>query len=621
MSDSDEIQQLVTATGLFRIANYSEVAALTLIAYDHFLTFSGELQFVWGRRFSGATVVFALNRYVNLAGKVVLPISTMYWPNQTDETCAAPIILVIVLTVVAYWIAAVFSALRIYAVWDKNWRLLVLVLLLAMAVPVTNMYHYIRSTPVAGGPPLNGCGENVDLSDEQFEQLSMITHGFAIATDLLVVVLTWLKTYEIRRLSYRLHFKTSLSTLLLRDGTLYFGILLILNVIDIILNSNESLYNPLPPFIEAVTCILISRFMLNLRQTAQEMDEGTTTVALSQFSSIQIASGLAGDMGAPLSHGTAWTGGTALIEAHTTYDISNSYDRARALEIGAGPLAAGDAAFILDRECRFNLYNHHPSLSLIPFLSTAMHRLGGAGLAAFDRQRESQRSFAELSSELSQAQVDLLHAQLAQFRAALAHYAATHRDRIRAEPSFRHAFQQMCAGVGVDPLAGPRTGGWWAELLGLGDWQHELGVQIVDVCVSTRERNGGLIDVGELVRIVSRLRGGKDVVTEEDVVRSIRTLRPLGAGYEVIEVGGGRRMVRSVPRELDADQAVVLAVAQEAGGRVSEAGLVARKGWTTERARAALENMLLRDGLCWLDEQDEEYGVSYWVPSAMRWDE
>ena len=70
-------------------------------------------------------------------------------------------------------------------------------------------------------------------------------------------------------------------------------------------------------------------------------------------------------------------------------------------------------------------------------------------------------------------------------------------------------------------------------------------------------------------------------------------------------------MVRSVPQELDADQAVVLAVAQEDGSRVSEQVLVARRGWTQEHARALLENMLLREGLCWLDEQDSEYGVSY----------
>ena len=58
---------------------------LALLAYDYLLTFSGEIQFVWSRKFSGATVVFVLNRYVTLFSKIVLPISTFWWPNQTDQ--------------------------------------------------------------------------------------------------------------------------------------------------------------------------------------------------------------------------------------------------------------------------------------------------------------------------------------------------------------------------------------------------------------------------------------------------------------------------------------------------------------------------------------------------------
>ncbi|KAF7304733.1 Vacuolar-sorting protein SNF8 [Mycena kentingensis (nom. inval.)] len=245
----------------------------------------------------------------------------------------------------------------------------------------------------------------------------------------------------------------------------------------------------------------------------------------------------------------------------------------------------------------------------------------GVGLAAFDRQEQSARSFAQLSTQLSQAQVDNLHAQLTQFRSALAHFAATHRDSIRKDPAFRHAFQQMCSSIGVDPLAGPRKGGWWAEMLGLGDWQYELGVQIVDVCVSTRERNGGLIEMDELLRLVRKLRGlSGGQVTEDDIVRSIKTLQPLGVGYQVVTLADGRKLVRSVPKELDQDQAVVLAIAQEQGGRIVEDMLVTRKGWTHTRARTALENMLLRDGLCWIDEQDEQNGKAYWVTSAMKWD-
>jgi ESCRT-II complex subunit VPS22 len=258
-----------------------------------------------------------------------------------------------------------------------------------------------------------------------------------------------------------------------------------------------------------------------------------------------------------------------------------------------------------------------------------MHRLGGAGagLAALQRQQESLRSFDALSSQLSNAQVDNLHAQLDQFRTALTHFATHHRADIRSDPRFRRAFQQMCASIGVDPLAGPRRGGWWEEALGLGDWQSELGVQIVDVCVSTRDRNGGLIKLSELVRLISRLRGLEGgAITEEDVVRSIQALKPLGAGYQVLEFGaaeGSRKMVRSVPKELDEDQMVVIAVAAEQNGRVDEVLLVEEKAWTAERAKAVLQNMLLRDGTCWLDEQDGPNGMgrAYWVPAAMQWDD
>lgn len=260
-----------------------------------------------------------------------------------------------------------------------------------------------------------------------------------------------------------------------------------------------------------------------------------------------------------------------------------------------------------------------------------MNRLGGAGLAALERHRDSERNFASLSNTISQSQVDNLRSQLTQFRTALVHFASTHREKIKKDPSFRHAFSQMCASIGVDPLAGEGgpgsggrkgAGGWWSELLGLSDWNLELGVQIVDICVSTRERNGGLIEMAELLRLLGKLRGTTNVnsVTEEDVVRSIKSLKSLGAGYEVLDVAG-RRMVRSVPKELDKDQSVVLAAARDGGGRVTEASLVEKTGWARERARAALDNMLLRDGLCWLDEQDAECGRAYWVVSVMQWDE
>jgi ESCRT-II complex subunit VPS22 len=253
----------------------------------------------------------------------------------------------------------------------------------------------------------------------------------------------------------------------------------------------------------------------------------------------------------------------------------------------------------------------------------------GAGLAAFERRNADIQSYASLSDSLSRQSLDALQTQLSQFRAALQRFAASHREDIKKDPAFRASFQQMCSAIGVDPLAGPSKGGWWAELLGMGDWQYELGVQIIDICVGTRDRNGGMIDMDELVRLLNKLRNiptqdsksqsNEGAVTEEDVLRSIKTLKPLGTGYEVIQVGS-KKMVRSVTKELDQDQAKVLEIAASTGGKVWVDLVAATARWPVERAAAALENMLLRDGLCWMDDQDEDAIIAYWVMPVLQWE-
>ncbi|KAI0365794.1 hypothetical protein BV20DRAFT_1056178 [Pilatotrama ljubarskyi] len=366
MSDSadQENQELITALRLFTISNTCEIVGVALLAYDHLLTFSDEVHFVWGRKFSGATVVFVLNRYVTLFSKIVLPISTFWWPNQTDKvstlnmtggvmclkacrSCAAPVILTEIFTVVAYFVVAVFSALRVYAIWDKDWRPLLLVLIIALSVPVTNMYHYIQSIPQAFLYPLYGCAESTTLDEDQLDayaessylvfaskcsssfifRLSLATHTCAIAADLLVLVLTWIKTYEVKKLAAVLRTDASFSYLLLRDGTLYFGTMLILNAVDLIVLRSDVIFNPLPIFIDVFTCILISRFMLNLREVAGRASGSglSTSEVSSRISTVRFSPDIVGDLGAPLGHGE-WVGTTLNVDALSTVNSTHLGD-------------------------------------------------------------------------------------------------------------------------------------------------------------------------------------------------------------------------------------------------------------------------------------------------------
>lgn len=248
----------------------------------------------------------------------------------------------------------------------------------------------------------------------------------------------------------------------------------------------------------------------------------------------------------------------------------------------------------------------------------------GPGLAALDRSLHSSTAYNTLGNDLTASQLTELRQQLDLFSTSLRQFSSQHRHEIRKNAEFRHAFQKMCYSIGVDPLSSSARGGGglaglWSDMLGLGDWQYELGVQIIDICVSTRTTNGGVIAMDDLIRRVTLLRTGSSdaeqapEVTEDDIVRSIKMLAPLGCGYEVFSLGNGdQKMVRSVPRELDTDTMVVLSIllsADRSSGELpylTEDALVSgpkARGWSSDRARAVLQNMSQTEGMLWIDEQ------------------
>ncbi len=42
--------------------------------------------------------------------------------------------------------------------------------------------------------------------------------------------------------------------------------------------------------------------------------------------------------------------------------------------------------------------------------------------------------------------------------------------------------------------------------MGFGDFYYELAIQIIQVCILTKERNGGLIEIGDLKNKVEKMR-------------------------------------------------------------------------------------------------------------------
>ena len=294
----------------------------------------------------------------------------------------------------------------------------------------------------------------------------------------------------------------------------------------------------------------------------------------------------------------------------------------------------------------------------------------GVGRGRLRQQQMMRERMREAGAELREDRVKHSKEVLDKFRTYLEAFAVKYKNSIRSDPYFRSQFQTMCDKIGVDPLASSK--GIWGEILGLGDFYYELGVQIIEVCIRTRDSNGGMIGVHELIRRLKQRSHSRGETTVDDVVRAVGKLKCLGNGFNVMRVGRKRQiMVLSVPLELDRDQSIVLdlaanptgdstggvgcvtledltapplspsataaAAAAARGGApagersatgersdsdeaLSSAGQCVGLGWSEDRAKRALGS-LMRSGMAWVDGEGPSrkfWFLSVWLDARVE---
>ncbi|GLG93241.1 hypothetical protein R5R35_006550 [Gryllus longicercus] len=236
-----------------------------------------------------------------------------------------------------------------------------------------------------------------------------------------------------------------------------------------------------------------------------------------------------------------------------------------------------------------------------------------AGIGAIQKQKLEQEKYRDKGTELQENQFEQMAKQLEVFRTNLEEFATKHKKEIKKNAQFRRQFQEMCASIGVDPLASGK--GFWS-VLGIGDFYYELSVQIVEVCLATSYKNGGLISLDELRQRLIQARGKSKQhqdITNDDLLNASRKLRIFGNGFSVYPIGKGQYVVQSIPGELTMDHTAVLTQAANSGkAHVSVSMLERELKWETGRAEKALNHMV-KEGLAWLDSQDPQEKL-YWFP-------
>ena len=99
--------------------------------------------------------------------------------------------------------------------------------------------------------------------------------------------------------------------------------------------------------------------------------------------------------------------------------------------------------------------------------------------------------------------------QLDEFRVHLEEFALKHKQEINDNPVFRNEFLRMCKEIGVDPLSSTMKTGMMSKLFdnNLNDFYYELAIQITNICIALRPKNGGFLEESECLRLLNKLRG------------------------------------------------------------------------------------------------------------------
>ncbi|KZT03085.1 uncharacterized protein LAESUDRAFT_751848 [Laetiporus sulphureus 93-53] len=249
--------QELYATFLPEIPDNCCILAVTvLVFYDYFLTLSQEVQYVWKSRSSSASIIFYLNRYLILALSLIDLVG--FFPLNSPA-------------IMWYAVWAAFSCLRVFAISGRDWRTAVFTLIFGLVPCVTTMYGMIRTSYYVSFPDgvcIAQMAFSTATADKYATYLMVLQIPLVIATrvclivsDIIVIAATW---YYMSRVELSAQAPSSVATILVRDGTLYFILLLAMNVLHISLFIT-SVFQCTVDFIVRITAVLVTRYLLNLR--------------------------------------------------------------------------------------------------------------------------------------------------------------------------------------------------------------------------------------------------------------------------------------------------------------------------------------------------------------------
>ncbi|KAH9953070.1 hypothetical protein BC827DRAFT_1273856 [Russula dissimulans] len=303
------------------ISSVIHFSAMVILYYDYMLTLSREIQFLWPphNKQGWVTAAYLVNRYISVLGYLPLVVSFFIpsdLPLYVTALCMGMHAYSQWLMIFTQTLTGFLCVVRVYAMYGKNRRILGFLAFTAVISVVTGAGAILASYSKGGDviPVLSsfgGCLTFMPSSKGRFYDIAWVGVSFS---DSVIFSLTLYKALKVGR-------GVQLLDVIVRDGTMYFLVLFIMNLVNIfnLRFSSPFLRSSTATVTNVLSATLVSRLVLNLReQNAAFMQEPTVETMHRFQAALPISQELLTVESLPSYHPNSSIYGTVTISAFGT---------------------------------------------------------------------------------------------------------------------------------------------------------------------------------------------------------------------------------------------------------------------------------------------------------------
>ncbi|KAF8957384.1 hypothetical protein BDZ97DRAFT_108688 [Flammula alnicola] len=247
-----------------RIHDYLYVFAISLLYYDHAITSNQEIEYLWRRPKNRSSYWFFVNRYLAFFGNIA--VSILGFTTLSSQVCKRYSMFRQALLFANQVVVCILLTWRIYALYGRSMRILAC-MIGSGAIMVTISLWALFAQKTATSE--NGSGCHVGVSNGTAIRLASAWEAL-FAYDSIIFTLTFLKTWRAQRDHAITGINIPLLSLILRDGAIYFAVMALCNLANILTFylAGPFLRGSLSTFASSISVTMMSRLVLNLHRTA-----------------------------------------------------------------------------------------------------------------------------------------------------------------------------------------------------------------------------------------------------------------------------------------------------------------------------------------------------------------